>query len=86
MGTWTAPSRNGDPKLPEIIKSASICSLIKRTYFADKTWFECYRLVGDKFTTLKASARQKYIGCDTDGILDILKEYDENDLREALDG
>ncbi len=78
-------SGNGEPKLVEITKGATVCALIKRVYFHDKTWDACTNEVAKQFSILKSETKKQYAELDDVARLDILFHYDETDLMEAMD-
>ncbi len=75
-----------NPKYRRIMLGEPVCRKIKEIYFADETWFSCYRRVGDKFTELKRIARKFYGDKDEALLLEELKKYSTKDIQDCFEG
>lgn len=64
---------------------ASICSIVRQTYFNDMPWSQCCMKVADKFTQLKKKARVFYGEMDECDLLLNLAKYSPSDVKEMLD-
>jgi hypothetical protein len=73
-------------KIQEIDIGTKICRLIKQIYFSDKKCMDCYGDVSISFSNLKSIIKKRHPDMTHEDILRTLTEYDEFDLREALDG
>lgn len=78
--------RNGLPKVDAVIKGGTVCNLIKSVYFKDKDWSSCCMDIAFKFSELKEWVRKHHATSNEESVLEILRHYAEDDLREALDG
>jgi hypothetical protein len=75
---------SGTPKLSGIDKGAKVCKLIKKVYFADKPWGDCFKEVSTRFTELKSNVRKQHPHLCEVALLDWLCNYDKNDLQDVL--
>lgn len=73
-----------DAKLPDITLGETVCIMLKRMYFPDTPWQECYKDVANKFSELKAVMRKFYTGKTDLEILHEIRRYSEDDISEAF--
>lgn len=69
----------------EINLGAIVCKKIKSIYFADKEWVDCHRLVAQKFSEFKKKMRAFYTDKTEIELLDEIRKYSDDDIRDALD-
>lgn len=71
----------------EIDVGENVCKLIKKMYFHDTHWSQCYRQVADKFTMMKKILRRFY-GLEkkdlTTDIWEKIEKYTEKDIEEVF--
>lgn len=75
---------NGIPRFNLITLGEDVCNLIKKVYFAQTKWIDCYQQVADKFTELKRIIRISGVAKNEHEIISILRGFSETDLLDAL--
>jgi hypothetical protein len=69
----------------EVNLGEQICLKIKHIYFANTAWNACYRKVGDKLIEIKAKARKCLAGMTEIEMLQILRNFSTNDIKDLMD-
>jgi hypothetical protein len=74
-----------DYKLKQVMTLGEpICQQLKRMYYANRDWIDCYRGVAAKFTQLKDIMRKFYTGMSDFEVLVELQRYSAEDLQDVL--
>ena len=72
------------PKAEEIELGARVCDTIKKTYFVDKDWVDCYRHVAEKFTAIKVIMRKLFPAMKELEMLEMISKYTKDDVEDAF--
>lgn len=68
----------------EINLGANPCRIIKRIYFAEIPWIDCYRDIASKFTQLKQAIRKQASLLSEIEILQYINKFTEEDIIDYL--
>ncbi len=68
----------------EINLGINPCNLIKRIYFIETSWSDCYREVAVKFTQLKQEIRNKAPLINDIELLQLINKFSEDDIKDYL--
>jgi hypothetical protein len=60
------------------------CNLLKRMYFAETPWIDCYKQVAAKFTQLKQSIRTQAPKLCEIEVLQLINKFAEEDMKDYL--
>jgi hypothetical protein len=71
--------------IPEINLGAEICQSLKRIYYQNDEWIECYEKVALKLSALKLKAKMLNKEKTDIDILMLLRTYSDDDLKDMLD-
>ncbi len=69
----------------EINLGVNPCNIIKRIYFRDVPWIDCYKKVATKFTQLKQAIRKLAPMLSELEILQLINKFSEEDVVDHLE-
>lgn len=64
---------------------AVICSRLKKIYYPDTAWVDCYKQIANDFTKLKTRARIFYGKVEDEALLKELCKYSDQDIRDGIE-
>lgn len=77
--------KNGTPIDPEVLLGEEICTKLKNIYFKDTPFAQCVMKISLKFTELKQKAQKFFVGVNEVEMLQQLRAFTEEDIKEMMD-